>query len=108
MLGRLKGMFGGKDSKPAKPRRARVNVQRRFTVQSETAQGTMSRVSRATDTKTGRTVCLKVQIREKNAAAAARTGQDVRPQEGEIASQIAHPHVVRVFDFGDSTHGEHF
>ena len=109
MLGRLKGMFGGKkDAKPAKPRRARVNIQRRFTIQSDTAQGTMSRVSRATDSVTGRTVCLKVQIREKHVAAAARTGQDVRPEEGEIASQIIHPHVVRVFDYGESTRGEHF
>ena len=108
MLRRLKGMFGGKDSKSAKPRRARVNIQRRFNIQSETAQGSMSRVSRATDTKTGRTVCLKVQIREKHAAAAARTGQEARPEEGEIASQVVHPHVVRTFDFGESTRGEHF
>jgi serine/threonine protein kinase len=109
MLGRLKGMFGGsKDPKPTKPRRSRVNLQRRFTIQSETAQGTMSRVSRATDSETGRTVCLKIQIREKHVAAAARTGQEVRPEEGEIASQIIHPHVVRTFDYGESTRGEHF
>ncbi len=109
MLGKLKGMFGGKkDSKSAKPRQARVNIQRRFSIQSETAQGTMSRVSRATDAQSGRTVCLKIQIREKNAAAAARTGSEVRPQEGEIASQILHPHVVKVFDYGETTRGEHF
>jgi len=108
MLGKLKGMFGGKASPSSKPRRARVNLRRRFNIQSETAQGTMSRVTRATDLQLGRTVCLKVQNRDKHDAAAARSAQDERPEEGEIAQQIVHPHVVRTFDHGVSTRGEHF
>jgi serine/threonine-protein kinase len=69
----------------------------------------MSRVYRAIDNQTGRTVCLKVQKREKNEAAAARTAtREARPPEGEIASQLVHPHVVRTFDHGMSTQGEHY
>jgi serine/threonine protein kinase len=114
MLGKLKEMFGSKpaaDPKPpgtSKPRRSRVNLERRFTNMSQTGQGSMSRVHRAVDNQTGRVVCLKVQIPEKNAAAAARSAQESRPPEGEISSQIVHPHVVRTFEYGQSTKGEHF
>jgi len=69
----------------------------------------MSRVYRALDNETGRTICLKVQSREKNEAALNRTSQKVtRPLEGEIGLQIIHPHVVRSHDCGFSTRGEHF
>ena len=69
----------------------------------------MSRVYKALDHETGRTVCLKVQIREKNAAAAARASrEEPRPPEGEIAIQVVHPHVVRTLEYGDTTNGEHY
>jgi serine/threonine protein kinase len=120
MLGKLKDMFGNKESageksapkaapKAApKPRRGRVNLQRRFTLISQTGQGSMSRVHKALDNQTGGSVCLKVQLPDKNAAAAARSAKDSRPPEGEICSQIIHPNVVRTFDYGQSTRGEHF
>ncbi len=69
----------------------------------------MARVHRAIDAQTGRTVCLKVQLTDKNAAAAARTQQrEPRPSEGEIAQKLNHPHIVRTLDHGVSTRGEHF
>jgi len=106
MLGKL---FGPEKPSGSKPRRGRVNLERRFTLISLTGQGSMSRVHKALDNEMGRTVCLKVQIREKNEAAAARASREgQRPDEGEIASQITHPHVVRTFDYGESTKGEHF
>jgi serine/threonine protein kinase len=114
MLGKLKGMFGQKGPGEAnapgapRPRRSRVNLQRRYTFVSQTGQGSMSRVHRAVDNQTGRVVCIKVQIPDKNAAAAARSAQELRPPEGEISSKIIHPHVVRTFEFGESTRGEHF
>jgi eukaryotic-like serine/threonine-protein kinase len=119
MLGRIKRMFGSKapagprtSPPPApgvtKPRRWRVNLKRRFTVIEESASGSMSRVYRAMDNQSGRTVCLKVQLADKHAAAAARSGKAERPEEGEIASRIVHPHVVRTFDHGVSTRGEHY
>jgi serine/threonine protein kinase len=92
----------------AKVRRSRVNLDRRFTLVSLTGQGSMSRVHRAIDNQNGRVVCLKVQLPDKNAAAAARSAQEQRPPEGEISSQIFHPHVVRTYEYGDSTRREHF
>jgi serine/threonine protein kinase len=117
MLGKLKDIFGAKkpsgpNGAPApagpKPRRSRVNLQRRFTLVSETAQGSMSRVHRAIDNENGRVVCLKVQNPEKNAAAAARSVHDTRPPEGEMSSRFIHPHVVRTYEYGVSTKGEQF
>jgi serine/threonine-protein kinase len=106
MLSKLKEIFG---SSQRGSRRGRVNLQRRFSIVSETARGSMSHVYRAIDNQTGRTVCLKVQKREKNEAAAARIGtREVRPPEGEVASQLVHPHVVRSFEYGTSTLGEHY
>jgi eukaryotic-like serine/threonine-protein kinase len=106
MLGKLKTIFGPGQSKA---NRRRVNLQRRFAIVSETARGSMSRVYRALDNQTGRTVCLKIQSKEKNEAAASRTSaREPRPLEGEIAMQLVHPHIVRAFEFGDSTQGEHF
>jgi serine/threonine protein kinase len=109
MLGKLSGMFGSNRPSGAKPRRSRVNLERRFTFISLTAQGSMARVQRAVDNQTGRTVCLKVQLKEKHAAAAARTSKDAaRPEEGDVGLKIVHPHVVRTFECGESTRGEHF
>jgi serine/threonine protein kinase len=120
MLGRIKRIFGSKPAErvgtasqrpqpvAAKPRRSRVNLQRRYSVISETARGSMSHVYRALDNQSGRTVCLKVQLPHKHAAAAARSAQADRPEEGEIAAKIIHPHVVRTFDYGISNRGEHF
>jgi serine/threonine protein kinase len=109
MLGKLKEMFAPGPAMQGGVRRRRVNLQRRFTIVSEMARGSMSRVYRAVDGETGRTVCLKVQLPEKNQAAIARaSAQEARPPEGEIAVQIVHPHVVRTFEHGDSNKGEHY
>src|SRR5512135_2061122 len=107
MLGRLKELFGPKRPSGAKPRRVRVNLQRRFTLLSLTAQGSMSRVHRAIDNSTGRTVCLKVQIIDKHAAVSARSAV-ARPDEGEVGMRINHPHVIKTYDHGMTTKGEHF
>jgi len=87
-----------------------VNVERRFTILADTSsQGSMSRVYKAFDQETGRTICLKVQNREKNAAAAARASrEESRPQEGAIAIAVVHPHVVRTLEYGSTTGGEHY
>ncbi|MDR3636173.1 MAG: protein kinase [Isosphaeraceae bacterium] len=106
MLGKL---FGSENPSGSKPRRGRVNLDRRFTVLALTSQGSMSRVQKALDKEMGRTVCLKVQLRDKNEAAVARASREAqRPDEGAIASQIVHPNVCRTFDYGESTRGEHF
>lgn len=110
MLARLKEIFTAGPSANGSLRRTRVNLRHRFAIVADTSsRGSMSRVYRAIDQETGRTVCLKIQILEKNAAAAARASrEEARPVEGEIAIQVIHPHVVRTLEYGDSNKGEHY
>jgi serine/threonine protein kinase len=109
MLGKLRDIFKPGASTPSRGSRGRVNLQRRFSIVSEMSRGSMSRVYRAVDTQSGRTVCLKVQTRDKNEAATARaSAHEAKPLEGEMASHLAHPHIVRTFEYGTSTQGEHF
>jgi serine/threonine protein kinase len=105
----LLNLFKSKEA-PAIPRLARggrVDLEERFILAEKTSQGSMSRVYRALDRVTNETVCLKVQIREKCEAAAARSS-DEKPCEGAIGSAINHPHVVRTIDWGSTTKGEQF
>jgi len=99
MLGKLKELFG-----PG----GRVSLERRFSITCETPQGSMSRVYRAVDKESGRTVCLKIQHTEKHAAAESRASRLERPPEGEIAMKVVHPNVVRTYEHGTSTEGEKF
>jgi serine/threonine protein kinase len=92
----------------AQPRSGRVNLEKRFTIIAESGQGSMSRVFRATDGESGRTICLKVQDREKTAAAFARSGLVNRPSEGAIGMAVTHPHVVRTLEFGTTTKGDSY
>jgi serine/threonine protein kinase len=110
MLAKLKELFVAGSSSKGRVHRTRVNLQRRFTILADTSsQGSMSRVFKAHDQETGRTICLKIQNRDKNAAAAARASREApRPAEGSIAIQVVHPHVVKTLEYGDSTAGEHY
>jgi serine/threonine protein kinase len=110
MLARLKEIFTAGPSPNGSPRRTRVNLQHRFAIVADTSsQGSMSRVYKAVDRETGRMVCLKVQNREKNAAAVARASREAaRPPEGQIAIQVIHSHVVRTLEYGESNNGEHY
>jgi len=99
MLGILKDLFG-----PG----GRVNIERRFAIACETPQGSMSRVYRATDKESGRTVCLKIQLPDKHAAAEARAHKAERPPEGDVAMKVVHPNVVRTYEHGTTTDGEKY
>ena len=99
MLGILKGLLG-----PA----GRVNLEKRFSIACETPQGSMSRVYRAVDKESGRTVCLKIQLPAKQSAAESRAERVTRPPEGEIAMKVVHPNVVRTYEYGVTTEGEGF
>ena len=109
MLGKMMEFFGSGTSTSSNGPRRRENLQRRFSIVSETSHGSMSRVYRAIDNQTGRTVCLKVQTREKNEAAKSRaSASEMRPPEGEMAIHFVHPHVVRTLEYGTSIKGEHY
>ncbi|MDG3006224.1 serine/threonine protein kinase [Paludisphaera mucosa] len=109
MIGKLKGMFVTTAAQGGS-RRTGVDVQRRFLIQSDvSSQGSMSRVYKAIDSETGKSVCLKVQDREKNEVALARASRhEERPPEGAIAIQIRHPHVARTFEYGTTSRGEQY
>ena len=108
MISKLKEMFAPASS-PDRGKRG-VDVHKRFLIQSDvSSQGSMSRVYKALDVESGRTVCLKVQDRERNEAAQARASRhEERPSEGSIAVSIQHPHVVRTFEHGLTNRGEEY
>jgi eukaryotic-like serine/threonine-protein kinase len=109
MLGKLKELFASSPSSSSSGGSRRVNLQKRFSIVSESSRGSMSKVYRALDNQTGKTVCLKVQSREKNEAATARaSSRERRPFEGEMAIHLVHPHIVRTFEHGSTNRGEHF
>ncbi len=91
--------FGAKktagSSSPAASRSRRVNIEKRFSIIAETGSGSMSHVYKAFDNQTGRSVCLKVQDKDKSSAAAARASSVGRVSEGDIGMLIKHPNVVR-------------
>ncbi len=110
MLAKLKGIFAPGPAVGDTLHRRRVNLQSRFLIVAETSsRGSMSRVYRAVDNESGRTICLKVQLPEKNQAAVARaSAHAARPPEGEIAIRFRHPHIVRTLEYGESNRGEHY
>jgi eukaryotic-like serine/threonine-protein kinase len=93
----------------AQAKAKRVNLDRRFQIVAEIGSGSMSKVYRATDMMNSRSVCLKVQDTRKTAAAVARVDSTVfRPSEGAVGVRITHPNVVKTFEHGESTKGEHY
>ena len=105
------GLFGKKKpTGPGQPvpRGRRVNLEKRFTIVAETGQGSMSRVYRAMDNQTGGRVCLKVQDKAKNGRRGRPGHGDAARPRGRSASKIIHPHVVRTFEYGETTKGEHY
>lgn len=90
------------------PRTPRVDIKKRFELIGRVGQGSMSKVWRARDYSSGRTVALKVLHKEKTAELEARfVGLD-KPKEGEIAVQLQHPHIVKTFEHGLTTDREQF
>jgi eukaryotic-like serine/threonine-protein kinase len=109
MIAKLRELFAPSRSGSPHAGSRRVNLEKRFSIVSETSRGSMSKVYRALDNQTGKTVCLKVQSREKNEAATLRaSSQERRPFEGEMAIHLVHPHIVRTFEHGTTNRGEHF
>ena len=101
VLAKLKSLFG--------PRGPRENLDKRFHRLAQVGQGSMSKVFRARDLKSGRTVALKVLDKEKTERLMARDyGGAVRPTEGEVANSLRHENVVQTFDHGTSTDNELF
>lgn len=86
----------------------KVDLRKRFELLARVGQGSMSRVWRARDTKTGRTVALKVLDKAKTARLNRRFVGMNRPSEGEVAVTLQHPNIVQTLEHGLTTEGEQF
>jgi serine/threonine protein kinase len=92
----------------SKPKVNKVDIPKRFDLIGRIGQGSMSKVWRARDTKSGKTVALKVLDLVKTRELEARfTGRN-KPTEGEIAMQLRHPNLARTLEHGVTTEGEQF
>jgi serine/threonine protein kinase len=89
-----------------KPKIEPIQITKRFDLVSRVGQGSMSKVWRARDTKTGKTAALKVLDKEKTLRFESRFKGLTKPTEGEIAIQLQHEHIVRTYDHGMTVDGE--
>ena len=89
-------------------RKGKTNIEKRFKLHHRLGQGSMSKVWRGTDTESGKTVVIKVLDKEKLELLKKRFVGMKRPDEGEVAVQLSHPHIVKTFEFGVTTHNEEY
>lgn len=91
-----------------KPKVNKVDIPKRFDLIGRVGQGSMSKVWRARDSKSGKIVALKVLDLVKTRELEARFKGRDKPTEGEIAMQINHPNLVRTWEHGVTFEGEQF
>ncbi len=104
-MGLFERLFGKKRRKPKLPK---VDIQKRFDLIFQLGPGSMSKVWKARDRKTGMLVALKILDKEKTAKLEARFRGLNRPSEGEVAVQLHHPNIVKTYEFGLTRQGEQF
>lgn len=94
----------------SKPKVVKLDINRRFQLVSRVGQGSMSKVWRAIDGRTGKTVALKLLDIDKTKRLESRfIGIRTRkPTEGEVAITLKHPHVVQTYEFGITTNNEQY
>lgn len=86
----------------------RLDVADRYELVRTAYSGTMSQFHMARDRQSGQLVGLKILDPEKLAAFEARFRGLDKPSEGEIASSIDHPRIVKTFRYGLTTDGHQF
>jgi len=87
---------------------SRVDIKRRFELIARIGQGSMSKVFRARDRSTERTVALKILDLGKTKEHEARFKGLKKPREGEIAVALRHPNIVTTYEHGMTREGEQF
>jgi serine/threonine protein kinase len=101
LLDKIKQMFsGGGVSLPI------INVEKRFELLGRTGQGSMSKVWRARDRQTGRTVCLKILDKAKTIKFEHQFTGMKKPSEGEICMLLRHRNIVQTHEYGLTTDKE--
>ena len=93
-----------------KPRVQKVDIGTRFQLVNRVGQGSMSKVWRAVDLRTSKTVALKILDLEKTLRLESRflRMKTKKPTEGEVAYTLKHPHIVKTLDYGITTTNEQF
>lgn len=97
-LDQFKSLFSG----------SKIDVSKRFALLRAAISGTMSKFYMARDLRSGEVVGLKILDPHKLAAFEARFKGLTKPSEGEIAFQLAHPHIVRTLEYGLTTEGAQY
>ena len=92
------------------PRVTKLDITKRFQLIGRVGQGSMSKVWRAMDGNTGRTVALKLLDVEKTKRLEARFKgiKSRKPTEGEVAILLKHPHIVQTYEVGITTNNEQY
>lgn len=104
MLEFLKKLF------QSQPKVTRLDVTKRFQLVSRVGQGSMSKVWRAIDGRTGKTVALKLLDIDKTKRLESRFKgiKTPKPSEGEVAVKLNHPHIVKTHEYGITTNNEQY
>jgi eukaryotic-like serine/threonine-protein kinase len=90
------------------PKVIKTDVTKRFELIGRVGQGSMSKVWRARDTVSGKTVALKVLDKNKTLRFESRFIGLKKPSEGEVALQLDHPNIVKTFEWGTTVDDEQF
>lgn len=85
-----------------------LDVKERFELLREAISGTMSKFYMVRDRDTGEVFGLKILDPAKTAAFESRFAGLNKPSEGEIASRLNHPRIVKTYEYGQTTKGEHY
>jgi serine/threonine protein kinase len=86
----------------------KVDVSQRFDLVSRLGTGSMSKVWRAVDRKSGHVVALKILDRAKTARFESRFTDRVKPTEGQVAVELVHKNIVKTYEHGHTTNHEQF
>lgn len=86
----------------------RVDVSKRYNLIGRVGQGSMSKVWRAEDPVNNLPIAVKVLDKDKTKKFEARFPGMDKPTEGEIASSLKHPYVVRTLEVGMTPEDEMF
>src|SRR5881275_191326 len=101
-LDSIKQMFGGSGSDG----RTVIDVNKRFELLGRTGQGSMSKVWRARDRQSGKTICLKILDKDKTQKFEDRFKGLNKPSEGEVCMLLKHRNIVQTFEHGLTTDKE--
>lgn len=98
-----KGKSGSSGSGPK-----RLDLSARYELDRHSFSGTMSKFRVARDIKTGELFGIKLLDGEQRAYFEQRFKGLNKPEEGAIAVQMDHPCIVKTYEYGTTTKGEHY